>query len=340
MSASGQYATKALVSMARLACRAPVVKNASAILIRNSSPWYQLLGQRALLENERNELRAHCDRLEQQLEEGHQRELLLRRENEGLLRARDMLESERNRLAERCRSLSHELMGAGAQQCTEAEYLTERMRGDWDDRARLNAEYYTASSRINWDEKGYVESGEENVAGDIQSDLLNICQGKDAKDLRVLEIGCGAGRMTGPLARIFGEVHAVDISSEMIRVARQRLLDCPNVFLYQNNGRDLSVLPGSLVVDFAFSFIVFQHIPSAEIIAGYLREVHRILKPGGLFKFQVLGQRPHGHSASDTWLGIDYSVEEMQRMAAKCNFEMRHWYGEGTQYFWLWFFKR
>ena len=50
--------------------------------------------------------------------------------------------------------------------------------------------------------------------------MINICQGKDPKQMRVLEIGCGAGRVTRALASVFGEVYAVDISGEMVRQAR------------------------------------------------------------------------------------------------------------------------
>ena len=42
-------------------------------------------------------------------------------------------------------------------------------------------------------------------------------------------------------------------------------------------------------MDFAFSYIVFQHIPSREIVENYMREVNRLLRPGALFKFQVQG---------------------------------------------------
>ena len=67
-----------------------------------------------------------------------------------------------------------------------------------------------------------------------------------------------------------------------------RLRDRPNAFVYQNNGKDLTVVP-ALAFDFAFSSIVFQHIPSRDMIENYVREVHRLLRPGALFKFQVQG---------------------------------------------------
>ena len=59
----------------------------------------------------------------------------------------------------------------------------------------------------------------------------------------------------------------------------------PNAFFYQNDGMNLSILSPP-IFDFTFSFIVFQHIPSKAIIEHYIRETHRLLRPGGLFKFQ------------------------------------------------------
>src|SRR5579883_2802328 len=134
------------------------------------------------------------------------------------------------------------------------------MRTDWDDRARLNANYYTNSAKYDWSDEEYFETGEINVREHILTDITDICQGDDPGRMRILEIGCGAGRMTKALARLFGEVHAVDISSEMIGIARRNLAGVSNAFFYNNNGMDLSVIPDQ-PFDFAFSFIVFQHIP-------------------------------------------------------------------------------
>ena len=156
--------------------------------------------------------------------------------------------------------------------------------------------------------------------------------------MRVLEIGCGAGRVTRALSNLFGEVHAVDVSGEMVARARAALQDRPNVTVYQNNGCDLTVLP-PLVFDFAFSSHVFQHIPSREIIESYVREVHRLLRPGALFKFQVQGYPLEESTPDDTWHGVSFNREQATEMAQRCGFEHRHSFGEGHQYFWLWFFK-
>jgi SAM-dependent methyltransferase len=215
----------------------------------------------------------------------------------------------------------------------------EKMRRDWDERAAENARYYVNTEREDWTDNDFFASGERTVAEEILTDMTNICQGRDPGEMRVLEIGCGAGRITRALAGLFGEVHAVDVSGEMIRQARQALESFPNAHVYQNNGKDLDVIPIT-EFDFAFSTIVFQHIPSRDVIENYVREVSRLLRPGALFKFQVQGDSSLETSPEDTWLGVPFSDDEAVAMAERCGFEPRYRHGAGQQYFWLWYFKR
>ena len=218
------------------------------------------------------------------------------------------------------------------------EEQLKKMQRDWDERARENARYYVATGKNDWTDDEFFQSGERTVAEEILTDMINICQGKDPKQMKVLEIGCGAGRVTRALAGVFGEVHAVDVSGEMVARAKNALADRPNAFVYRNNGKDLSVIPGE-GYDFAFSTIVFQHIPSREVIYSYVREVRRLLRPGALFKFQVQGDSSMKTAPDDTWLGVAFSDQEAVVMAEACGFEPRHRHGAGEQYFWLWFFR-
>src|SRR5580692_7473990 len=214
----------------------------------------------------------------------------------------------------------------------------EKMQREWDARARENARFFVDTARKDWTDAEFFRSGEGTVAEEILTDMINICQGKDPKRMRVLEIGCGAGRVTRALAQVFGEVYGVDISGEMVRQARAALADLPQVHIFQNNGKDLGVL-GSIRFDFAFSSIVFQHIPSREVIECYIRAVRSRLRRGRLFKFQIQGGEGLDIPPDDTWLGVTFSETEARDMALRCDFEMRYSYGAGTQYFWLWYFK-
>jgi SAM-dependent methyltransferase len=222
---------------------------------------------------------------------------------------------------------------------TNLERTLDKMRRDWDERARENARFYVNTERTDWTDDDFFASGERTLAEEVLTDMTNICQGKDPKQVRVLEIGCGAGRVTRALARLFGEVHAVDVSGEMVAQATEALRSRPNATVYQNNGMDLSIVPVK-DFDFAFSTIVFQHIPSREVIVNYVREVGRLLRPGALFKFQVQGDPTLQTDADDTWLGVPFSDAQAVTMAEECGFEPRYRHGAGDQYFWLWFFKK
>ncbi|HUB79466.1 MAG TPA: class I SAM-dependent methyltransferase [Bryobacteraceae bacterium] len=220
-----------------------------------------------------------------------------------------------------------------------ASQQAKRLQRFWDRRARTNARYFVATGKFDWSDEEFFASGVETVANHILSDMFNICQGKPPGEMRVLEIGCGAGRVTRALAGVFGEVHAVDVSGEMARLARVALTGAPNARVYHNNGLDLSVIP-DLPFDFAFSTLVFQHIPSRAIVENYIREAARLLRPGALFKFQVRGNTADESSAADAWVGVAFSDGDMTEMAEANGFEARYRVGAGTQDFWLWFFRK
>jgi len=206
------------------------------------------------------------------------------------------------------------------------------MRREWDERAKLNPMHYIASSKVVWDEEDFFSGGAGDVERYVGSDLAQICGGREARAMRMLEIGCGIGRMTRHLAGIFGEVHGVDVAPTMVAVGREKMADRANVHLHETNGTDLGMFADGFF-DFAFSYIVFQHIPFREAVVSYFREVHRTLKSGCLFKFQVQGA---AIATPNTWVGVGFSAEDMQGHAQTIGFEPLHEEGAGTQYYWHW----
>jgi SAM-dependent methyltransferase len=213
------------------------------------------------------------------------------------------------------------------------------MREDWNRRAVENAEHYVQNAKEKWDERDFFRSGEINVANEIMPDMHSICGGtRSPRDLSMLEIGCGVGRITRFIARIFGQVTAVDVSSEMIARATANLAGLDNVTLVNGDGATLAAVPDASQ-DFAFSFIVFQHIPSAAVIASYCREVHRVLRPGALFKFQLQGAQWQRDQQADTWHGVSFSEAEADKLCGDSGFALERSEGANTQFFWLWFRK-
>ncbi len=97
------------------------------------------------------------------------------------------------------------------------------------------------------------------------------------KGLKVLEIGCGAGGMLGPLQR-YGEVHGMDIDVEYLRYCKER--GFPNVLA--GSGHDLPFRSESY--DLVALFDCLEHIPDE---GRALQEIRRILKPGGKVFFSL-----------------------------------------------------
>jgi SAM-dependent methyltransferase len=93
-----------------------------------------------------------------------------------------------------------------------------------------------------------------------------------------LEIGCGAGRITRQLIRVFDRVYAVDVSEEMINAARKNL-GSNKVEFSVTDGMHLPLTDCS--VKAIFSTHVLQHLDSVRIGLSYFREFHRVLDSGG-----------------------------------------------------------
>lgn len=164
--------------------------------------------------------------------------------------------------------------------------MNNTMRRDWDERARRNAFHYIASWSDHWDEKSFFDSGEQDYARFIAPAFEKF--GFDPTGKAVVELGCGAGRMTRSFARCFQTVYAVDVSAEMQSRAQNYLQGFPNIEWVLTNGETLSGIANSSV-DFVFSYLVLQHLPTKELVLASVREMIRILRPGGVFLFQYNG---------------------------------------------------
>jgi ubiquinone/menaquinone biosynthesis C-methylase UbiE len=214
------------------------------------------------------------------------------------------------------------------------------MKSDWDERARQDPKWFIKNLTAERTEAEFDETGEHDVQT-LLGQLKHLVGERPLSSWRMLEIGCGIGRMTKFLAEVFGEVHATDVSGEMIRQARQRLAGRANVHLHETNGLDLAALPSDYF-DLVYSFIVYQHIPSAAIIRANLDEAYRVLKPGGLLHFQTnsLTTADYEALAKDTWIGAAFPETELRRFARESGGQLISILGAETYYCWTTLRKR
>lgn len=108
--------------------------------------------------------------------------------------------------------------------------------------------------------------------------VLKECVGVNSNDV-ILEIGAGVGRVGAELAPLCREWIGADVSENMLAHISARLKKHKNVRTVALSGFDLSPI-SSGSVDLAYCTVVFMHLDEWDRY-GYIKEVYRVLKPGG-----------------------------------------------------------
>ena len=107
---------------------------------------------------------------------------------------------------------------------------------------------------------------------------------QDGRLLRILDLGCGPGRLTVALKDRFpdAEVWGVDVSGPMVRYAHMRAADLgKDVHFVQGLAEETGFPDGHF--DMVFAYILFHEVP-ASATKAIVKEVRRITRPGGVFQ--------------------------------------------------------
>jgi ubiquinone/menaquinone biosynthesis C-methylase UbiE len=96
----------------------------------------------------------------------------------------------------------------------------------------------------------------------------------------VLDLGCGTGRLLNRLANQFPEITGtgLDLSPQMLRVARQNNRHRPRLIYLEGNAENLPFVEGQF--NAVFNTISFLHYPQPDQV---LKEVARVLSPRSKF---------------------------------------------------------
>ena len=122
-----------------------------------------------------------------------------------------------------------------------------------------------------------------------KTDLIRACLA--ANDIGVaargLDLGCGQGWYLGALARTGLRMHGIDFSAgQLLKAAENARGDLTPTAplparLCQADAQSLPFPDGSF--DFAYSINAFHHLPSRAAQERAVREIVRVLRPGGIF---------------------------------------------------------
>jgi ubiquinone/menaquinone biosynthesis C-methylase UbiE len=209
------------------------------------------------------------------------------------------------------------------------------MKRDWNERAELNAKWYINTYKLEQTDEEFDESAREDLRANFYAVLPTLTWRRNPKQLRLLEIGCGVGRMSRHFAAVYGEVHGVDVSGEMVRQARERLKDLPNTHFHETSGVNFAAFPDNYF-DTIYSAYVFQHVPSREAIASNIRDAYRALAPGGVFMYGASAIHNAEFEAipKNTWTGASFGEADSRSLARELGAQVVRVVGDGTQYCW------
>jgi ubiquinone/menaquinone biosynthesis C-methylase UbiE len=148
----------------------------------------------------------------------------------------------------------------------------------------------------------------------------------------ILEIGCGTGAGARMLARQFNPRHLflTDIDLRMVRLARNRLslaASPPPRFCVGDAAR----MPfRSEMAHAVFGFGFLHHVPAWR---GGLAEIHRVLKPGGIYYFEeyypslyqnFITRRLASHPEHDRFTGFQLRNEFRKvKLDLRCTLELK-----------------
>lgn len=139
--------------------------------------------------------------------------------------------------------------------------------------------------------------GDKNYALEAET-IVNILEkyGKPDYDKKVLNIGCGTGRHDLELNKLGYKIHGIDLSDDMINIAKANVLD-EGDFIYEvQDARSFSVeLRYDIIVSL---FHVMSYQNTNDDLNRVFKCVSKALNSGGLFIFDawygpgVLSERP------------------------------------------------
>jgi SAM-dependent methyltransferase len=231
--------------------------------------------------------------------------------------------------------------------------MPEQMNGSpmgrfWDQRAREEPYFFIDNRRAYGDPDlaAFWAEGEADL-----DRILGLLQVGVTPTDEALDIGCGVGRLTRVLAERADHATGLDVSQEMLDRAAAHNDHLDNVRWVHGDGVSLAPIADASV-DAVVSHVVFQHIPDPAITLGYVREIGRVLRPGGWAAFQVsndpavhrprrrsllervaraAGRRPGGQD-DPAWLGSAVDLAALRAVAADAGLALERVVGEGTQF--------
>jgi len=141
-----------------------------------------------------------------------------------------------------------------------------------------NVEVHTRMvERYDSEEPHFRPENQEKVRGRLKALRARVSGGK------LLDVGCGTGFIIHLAVGLFDEIHGVDITPAMMQRVKT---DKGNITLHQSTAEAMPFADASFDAVTAYSFV--DHVADQGAL---LREIARVLRPGGVFYADLVPSR-------------------------------------------------
>jgi SAM-dependent methyltransferase len=149
--------------------------------------------------------------------------------------------------------------------------------------AELNQSAWSEPKTLRWfaGYEGFSDPGERSALAQVR----DVCAGEP-----ILDLGVGAGRTTPLLRAISADYIGIDFAQPMVDVCRGKY---PDARIEWGDARDLTRFDDGTFGLVCFSWNGIDAVDHDDR-ARVLREVHRVLRPGGFFAFSTHNMRGPG----------------------------------------------
>lgn len=123
----------------------------------------------------------------------------------------------------------------------------------------------------------------DNIAAHLGRDANQL---DVLKDVEIIDIGCGAGLLSEPLARMGAKMTSIDAAENNIEVAKLHAAQSGLTIDYRNNTPEMLVDEGKQF-DIVLNMEVIEHVDDPQF---FMQACAALLKPGGLMFVATLNR--------------------------------------------------
>ena len=147
----------------------------------------------------------------------------------------------------------------------------------WDPKGKFKPLHQMNPIRLDYINSQIMLEFDRDLSGHLPFEGLNI-----------LDIGCGGGLLTEPMARLGATVHGIDVAEQNIAVAQEHAQSLDLNIVYENKSSEELAEQG-ITFDVVLSLEVIEHVNAPQ---DFLVSCRELVKKDGLFICSTLNRNP------------------------------------------------